>query len=61
MDIMLGLLDRSPKFREYRLVFTQPAHQQRFTVAQTPEKNKGKVDIRHQYTVVHCKIGNPSG
>ncbi|KAM0513228.1 hypothetical protein ACHAPE_008076 [Trichoderma viride] len=50
--IMMGFMDRLPGSNEFgSLVFTQPAHQQRFAVARGLDVNEIKVDIRKQYTV----------
>ncbi|KAI0117300.1 hypothetical protein F4814DRAFT_459425 [Daldinia grandis] len=50
--VMMGFMDRVPGSDQFAsLVFTQPAHQQRFAVARNVNPEKVKVDIRRQYTV----------
>ncbi|KAL6786734.1 hypothetical protein J3E68DRAFT_420442 [Trichoderma sp. SZMC 28012] len=50
--IMMGFMDRLPGSNQFgQLVFTQPAHQQRFAVARGLDVNEIKVNIRKQYTV----------
>ncbi|KKP05410.1 hypothetical protein THAR02_02515 [Trichoderma harzianum] len=50
--IMMGFMDRLPGSNQFgQLVFTQPAHQQRFAVARGLDVDKIKVNIRKQYTV----------
>ncbi|QKX64041.1 uncharacterized protein TRUGW13939_11214 [Talaromyces rugulosus] len=50
--VMLGLLDRVPGSRDLtELVFTQPAHQQRFVAGSSLTQAELKVHIRRQYTV----------
>ncbi|KAF5639339.1 hypothetical protein F52700_4191 [Fusarium sp. NRRL 52700] len=50
--VMMAFVDRVPGSAQFSsLVFTQPAHQQRFAVARGLDTNEVKVDIRRQYTV----------
>ncbi|KAK8118451.1 uncharacterized protein PG998_003077 [Apiospora kogelbergensis] len=50
--VMMGFMDRVPGSPEFAsLVFTQPAHQQRFAVARGLDTHQLKADIRRQYTV----------
>ncbi|KAF2144839.1 uncharacterized protein K452DRAFT_131062 [Aplosporella prunicola CBS 121167] len=50
--VMMGFMDRVPGSAQFAsLVFTQPAHQQRFAVARGLDATEVKVDIRRQYTV----------
>ncbi|KAI1457414.1 hypothetical protein F4805DRAFT_178108 [Annulohypoxylon moriforme] len=50
--LMMGFMDRVPGSPQFSsLVFTQPAHQQRFAVARGLDSTEIKVDIRRQYTV----------
>ncbi|KOS19909.1 hypothetical protein ESCO_005595 [Escovopsis weberi] len=50
--VMMGLMDRLPGSAQFAsLVFTQPAHQQRFAVSRGVDTEQIKVDIRRQYTV----------
>ncbi|KAK7999628.1 hypothetical protein PG990_012228 [Apiospora arundinis] len=50
--VMMGFMDRVPGSPDFAsLVFTQPAHQQRFAVARGLDSNQLKADIRRQYTV----------
>ncbi|KAI0156926.1 hypothetical protein GGR57DRAFT_511261 [Xylariaceae sp. FL1272] len=50
--IMLGLFDRVPGSENFRsLIFTQPPHQQRYSVAAELDSQGAKVDILRQYTV----------
>ncbi|KAI1270211.1 hypothetical protein F5Y18DRAFT_367537 [Xylariaceae sp. FL1019] len=50
--IMLGLFDRVPGSDSFqRLVFTQPSHQQCYSVAGELDSQGAKVDILRQYTV----------
>ncbi|KAK8851148.1 hypothetical protein PGQ11_013627 [Apiospora arundinis] len=50
--VMMGFMDRVPGSADFSsLVFTQPAHQQRFAVARGLDTNQLKADIRRQYTV----------
>ncbi|KAI1171804.1 hypothetical protein F4777DRAFT_564071 [Nemania sp. FL0916] len=50
--IMMAFTDRLPGSDQFSsLVFTQPAHQQRFAVARGLDPTQVKVDIRRQYTV----------
>ncbi|KAI0423465.1 hypothetical protein F5Y09DRAFT_327308 [Xylaria sp. FL1042] len=49
---MMAFMDRLPGSDQFSsLVFTQPAHQQRFAVARGLDETQAKVDIRRQYTV----------
>lgn len=49
--VMMGLFDRVPASEGLEgLIFTQPAHQQRFAVAQKLDTRSMKIDIRRQYT-----------
>ncbi|KAI2780789.1 hypothetical protein F4815DRAFT_469104 [Daldinia loculata] len=50
--VMMAFMDRVPGSDQFSsLVFTQPAHQQRFAVARDVGPEQVKVDIRRQYTV----------
>ncbi|CAG1992344.1 unnamed protein product [Fusarium graminearum] len=50
--VMMAFMDRAPGSAQFSsLVFTQPAHQQRFAVARGLDTGEVKVDIRRQYTV----------
>ncbi|KAM0229922.1 hypothetical protein ACHAPO_009644 [Fusarium lateritium] len=50
--VMMAFMDRAPGSAQFSsLVFTQPAHQQRFAVAGGLSTGEIKVDIRRQYTV----------
>lgn len=50
--VMMGFMDRLPGSPDFSsLVFTQPAHQQRFAVARDLDVNHVQADIRRQYTV----------
>ncbi|KAI0852453.1 hypothetical protein F5Y00DRAFT_273079 [Daldinia vernicosa] len=50
--VMMAFMDRIPGSDQFAsLVFTQPAHQQRFAVARGVDPAEVKVDIRRQYTV----------
>lgn len=50
--VMMGFMDRVPGSADFgSLVFTQPAHQQRFAVARGLGSGQIKVDMRRQYTV----------
>ncbi|KAI1819363.1 hypothetical protein F4861DRAFT_527236 [Xylaria intraflava] len=50
--VMMAFMDRLPGSDQFSsLVFTQPAHQQRFAVARGVDTTEVKVDIRRQYTV----------
>nr|RBQ94706.1 hypothetical protein FVER53263_07741 [Fusarium verticillioides] len=50
--VMMAFMDRVPGSAQFSsLVFTQPAHQQRFAVARGLNTEEVKVDIRRQYTV----------
>ncbi|KAK5996414.1 hypothetical protein PT974_01748 [Cladobotryum mycophilum] len=50
--VMMAFMDRIPGSAQFSsLVFTQPAHQQRFAVARGLDTTQIKVDIRRQYTV----------
>ncbi|KAI1186325.1 hypothetical protein F5B17DRAFT_454606 [Nemania serpens] len=50
--VMMAFMDRMPGSDQFSsLVFTQPAHQQRFAVARGLDTTEVKVDIRRQYTV----------
>ncbi|KAI1802212.1 hypothetical protein F4811DRAFT_573201 [Daldinia bambusicola] len=50
--VMMAFMDRVPGSDQFAsLVFTQPAHQQRFAVARGVDTEQVKVDIRRQYTV----------
>ncbi|KAI1426134.1 hypothetical protein F5Y12DRAFT_310069 [Xylaria sp. FL1777] len=50
--VMMAFMDRLPGSDQFSsLVFTQPAHQQRFAVARGLDTTQVKVDIRRQYTV----------
>lgn len=50
--VMLALLDRIPGSDQFNgLVFTQPPHQQRFSVADTLAKESITISMKRQYTV----------
>ncbi|KAI1773214.1 hypothetical protein F4818DRAFT_120638 [Hypoxylon cercidicola] len=50
--VMMALMDREPGSDQFaKLVFTQPAHQQRFAIARDVNLDEVAVDIRRQYTV----------
>ncbi|RYP91659.1 hypothetical protein DL770_002225 [Monosporascus sp. CRB-9-2] len=50
--VMMAFMDRLPGSDQFSsLVFTQPAHQQRFAIARGVDTAEVKVDIRRQYTV----------
>ncbi|CVL11184.1 hypothetical protein FPRO06_10018 [Fusarium proliferatum] len=50
--VMMAFMDRVPGSAQFSsLVFTQPAHQQRFAVARGLDTAQIRVDIRRQYTV----------
>lgn len=50
--VMMAFMDRAPGSAQFSsLVFTQPAHQQRFAVARGLENSEIMVDMRRQYTV----------
>ncbi|KAI0890541.1 uncharacterized protein GGS22DRAFT_151187 [Annulohypoxylon maeteangense] len=50
--VMMAYMDRIPGSPQFSsLVFTQPAHQQRFAAARGLDSTQIKVDIRRQYTV----------
>ncbi|KAH7487237.1 hypothetical protein FOMA001_g5783 [Fusarium oxysporum f. sp. matthiolae] len=50
--VMMAFMDRVPGSAQFSsLVFTQPAHQQRFAVARGLDTAEVKVNIRRQYTV----------
>lgn len=50
--VMMAFMDRVPGSAQFSsLVFTQPAHQQRFAVARGLDATEVKVNIRRQYTV----------
>lgn len=50
--VMMAFMDRVPGSAQFgSLVFTQPAHQQRFAVARGLDATEIKVDIRPQFTV----------
>ncbi|KND88087.1 hypothetical protein TOPH_07326 [Tolypocladium ophioglossoides CBS 100239] len=50
--VMMAFMDRVPGSEQFSsLVFTQPAHQQRFAVARGVNMAQVEVDIRRQYTV----------
>ncbi|KAM0256322.1 hypothetical protein ACHAPA_012208 [Fusarium lateritium] len=50
--VMMAFMDRVPGSAQFSsLVFTQPAHQQRFAVARGLDTAEVKVNVRRQYTV----------